>query len=62
MENREEKMETVQYAPPATVKWNQYLIDGNLKSWNGEMEQVCSPMGDVSGDGVVNRTYLGASP
>ncbi|MCH2213586.1 MAG: NADP-dependent glyceraldehyde-3-phosphate dehydrogenase [Flavobacteriales bacterium] len=62
MENREENMQMLQHAAPATVKWSQYLIDGHLKSWDGEIEQVYSPMGQVSNDGKFSRTYLGESP
>jgi len=50
------------FAPPKKIQWNQYLTDGELHTWTGEMEQVYSPMGDVSPDGSVEKTHLGESP
>jgi glyceraldehyde-3-phosphate dehydrogenase (NADP+) len=47
---------------PAKIHWNQYLIDGKLHTWSGEMEEVYSPMGDVNSDGSVDKTSLGESP
>ncbi|MCA1764522.1 MAG: aldehyde dehydrogenase family protein, partial [Flavobacteriales bacterium] len=48
-------------APPK-IHWNQYLLDGKLHTWTGEMEQVYSPMGGVNSDGSVEKTHLGESP
>jgi glyceraldehyde-3-phosphate dehydrogenase (NADP+) len=50
------------FDPPKKIQWNQYLIDGKLHTWSGEMEQVFSPMGDVNSDGSVEKTHLGESP
>lgn len=50
------------FESPAPVHWNQYLIDGKMHSWEGEMEQVYSPMGTVKPDGSVAKAYLGESP
>jgi glyceraldehyde-3-phosphate dehydrogenase (NADP+) len=47
---------------PARIHWNQYLIDGKMHAWSGEMEQVYSPMGQVGADGSVEKTHLGESP
>lgn len=44
------------------IKWNKYLINGELKTWSGEFEQVYSPMGEVDEQGKVNKTFLGESP
>jgi len=47
---------------PTPIHWDQYLIDGKMHTWSGEMEQVYSPMGQVNDDGSVEKTYLGESP
>jgi glyceraldehyde-3-phosphate dehydrogenase (NADP+) len=47
---------------PASIHWKEYLIDGEMHTWSGEMEQVYSPMGKVETDGSVDKAYLGESP
>lgn len=51
-----------EFDAPEQIHWNQYLINGQLHSWKGEMEEVYSPMGDINSDGSVERTLLGVSP
>ena len=51
-----------QFEAPAPISWKQYLINGEMHTWDGEMEQVYSPMGPVSADGTTNRQYLGEAP
>jgi glyceraldehyde-3-phosphate dehydrogenase (NADP+) len=47
---------------PARIHWNQYLIDGKMQTWSGEMEQVYSPMGKAGAEGSIVKTHLGESP
>jgi glyceraldehyde-3-phosphate dehydrogenase (NADP+) len=62
MENSTKNHDLSVFNGPARIHWNQYLIDGEMHTWSGEMEQVYSPMGKVSADGSVENTYLGESP
>jgi glyceraldehyde-3-phosphate dehydrogenase (NADP+) len=62
MEISSKEYDLALFDPPAKIHWNQYLIDGKLHTWSGDMEQVYSPMGQVSTDGSVEKTYLGESP
>jgi len=50
------------FETPARIHWNQYLVDGKMQTWSGEMEQVYSPMGRVDTEGNVTKTHLGESP
>ncbi len=47
---------------PKALQWKQYLVNGELKSWSGEMEQVYSPVGEADAKGKVERIYLGEAP
>ena len=47
---------------PKPISWKKYLINGQMLSWDGEMEQVYSPMGSINEQGTVERQYLGESP
>ena len=47
---------------PKAFKWNQYLVNGQLKTWTGDFETVYSPMGEVGADGKVAKTVLGEAP
>jgi len=47
---------------PKAFKWDKYLINGELKTWTTDFEQVLSPMGKVDNDGTFRRTILGESP
>ena len=51
-----------EFEPPKPLKWNQYLINGSIETWEGDFEEVYSPMGRVSKDGTTERVYLGSSP
>lgn len=51
-----------EFDAPKPLKWNKYLVNGEMKTWTGDFEQVYSPMGKVSQDGSVERTYLGEAP
>ncbi|HKL02037.1 MAG TPA: aldehyde dehydrogenase family protein [Cryomorphaceae bacterium] len=62
MKNEEKELVVDLHAPPKPVYWSQYLIDGALRQWDGEKEQVYSPMGEEQPDGRVERTFLGESP
>lgn len=62
MEISKKQHELSVFESPAPIHWNQYLIDGEMHTWTGEMEQVHSPMGQVGTDGSVARIHLGESP
>lgn len=47
---------------PKPFKWDKYLVNGELKTWDGDFEQVYSPMGPVDEKGAVSKTYLGEAP
>lgn len=47
---------------PKAFKWDTYLVDGKLKTWSGDFEQVYSPVGTADEDGKVERVYLGEAP
>lgn len=47
---------------PKAFKWNQYLVDGQLKTWSGDFETVYSPMGEELEDGKVDKIVLGEAP
>ena len=51
-----------QYEAPQPIKWDKYLVNGELKTWEGPRELVYSPMGKVDKDGFVDRVFLGESP
>lgn len=51
-----------QFESPTPITWKQYLIDGHLHEWEGEMEKVYSPMGPISAEGKTQRHYLGEAP
>lgn len=51
-----------QHEAPQPIKWDKYLINGELKTWEGPRELVYSPMGKVDKDGFVDRVFLGESP
>ena len=51
-----------QFEAPQPVSWNKYLIDGEMLTWQGEMEQVYSPMGPVDKEGNTTKQYLGEAP
>ena len=51
-----------QHEAPQPIKWDKYLINGELKTWEGTRELVYSPMGKVDKDGFVDRVFLGESP
>lgn len=51
-----------EFDAPQPVHWNKYLINGELRTWEGEFEQVYSPMGPTAADGTVSRIHLGHSP
>lgn len=51
-----------QYHPPQPIKWTNYLVNGELRSWDGDFEKVYSPMGEVSEDGKVDKVFLGEAP
>jgi len=51
-----------QFEAPAPISWKQYLIDGEMHTWNGDMEQVYSPMGPINTDGTTQKQYLGEAP
>ena len=48
-----------QFESPTPITWKQYLVDGHLHEWEGEMEKVFSPMGPISAEGETQRHYLG---
>ena len=50
------------HSAPKPVEWNHYLINGKIEDWNGDFEEVYSPMGEVQEDGSVKKVYLGKSP
>ncbi len=47
---------------PQAIQWNQYLVNGELKTWSGDFEQVYSPVGEVDEEGKVDRIHLGKAP
>ena len=51
-----------QFEAPQPVSWNKYLIDGEMLTWQGEMEQVYSPMGPVDKEGNTTKQFLGEAP
>ena len=51
-----------QFESPTPITWKQYLVDGHLHEWEGEMEKVYSPMGPISAEGKTQRHYLGEAP
>ena len=51
-----------QFEAPAPISWKHYLIDGQMHTWNGDMEQVYSPMGPINADGTTQKQYLGEAP
>ena len=51
-----------QFEAPAPISWKHYLIDGQMHTWNGDMEQVYSPMGPINDDGTTEKQYLGEAP
>ena len=44
-----------QFEAPAPISWKHYLIDGQMHTWNGDMEQVYSPMGPINADGTTRN-------
>ena len=46
-----------QHQSPPSIKWDKYLINGELKTWNGPVERVYSPMGKVDQEGRVDRVF-----
>ncbi len=47
---------------PKAFTWDQYLVNGKIKTWTGDFEQIYSPMGVVDAQGKVAKTHLGAAP
>ena len=62
MKASSKQLPIAEFEPPKPFKWNQYLINGTIEHWEGDFEEVYSPMGKVSKDGITERVYLGASP
>ncbi|MBZ6075301.1 NADP-dependent glyceraldehyde-3-phosphate dehydrogenase [Microvirga puerhi] len=48
--------------PPAPINQRVYLIDGELKSWSGEVETVRSPVCIRHADGKLEQIELGSYP
>ena len=51
-----------QFEAPSPISWKQYLIGGQMHTWEGEMEQVYSPLGPINSEGKTQRQYLGEAP
>lgn len=47
---------------PETTHWKQYLIDGKIEEWQGDTEDIYSPMGNLQSDGKLEPLCLGSSP
>ena len=62
MKASSKQLPIAEFEPPKPLKWNQYLINGTIEAWEGDFEEVYSPMGKVSKDGITERVYLGSSP
>ena len=62
MKASSKQLPIAEFEPPKPLKWNQYLINGTIETWEGDFEEVYSPMGRVSKDGTTERVYLGSSP
>lgn len=48
-----------EFSPPAPVQWNRYLINGVIHQWQGEFEQVHSP---VLSESDSTPVHLGQTP
>lgn len=51
-----------EYDAPQPLHWDKYLVNGEMKTWSGEFEQVYSPMGKEQPSGKVDKFHLGQSP
>lgn len=49
-----------EFESPKPFRWNQYLVGGQIHTWDGEFEKVYSPMPDAKNG--EEQTYLGESP
>ena len=47
---------------PQVTNFNQYLIDGELKTWNGNMAEVYSTIRTENEKGEMTPTLLGSVP
>jgi acyl-CoA reductase-like NAD-dependent aldehyde dehydrogenase len=47
---------------PKVVEQRRYLIDGELREWKGDMQEITSPVCVRSADGSVKRMRLGSTP
>ena len=47
---------------PQLTNFNQYLIDGELKTWNGKMAEVYSTIRTENTNGEMGPTLLGSVP
>lgn len=50
-----------EYAVPQPVNQQEYLVDGELRIWNGPLQEVVSPVRMAEGDGL-SRVVLGYYP
>ena len=60
MKASSKQLPIAEFEPPKPLKWNQYLINGSIETWEGDFEEVYSQMGRVSKDGTTERVYLGS--
>ena len=51
-----------EFDAPKPFRWKQYLVGGEIHTWDGDFEKVYSPMGAVNADGTTDKVYLGESP
>lgn len=52
---------TKKYQAPKAFNWKHFLVDGELRAWNGASEEVYSPILEEV-DGEKRKTYLGSAP
>ncbi len=52
--------ESYQFSAP--MRQTEYLINGEIKHWNGEMNDIYSPIFTKQKDGSLQQKYLGSSP
>jgi hypothetical protein len=51
-----------EYAPPAPIHQRNYLVNGEMKAWNGQVETVRSPVCVRGPDGQMKQIELGSYP
>ena len=50
------------YIVPLKKKYDTYLLNGQIKKWNGKTSEVFSPIYSKDTDGVLKPTLLGTVP